>query len=68
MADRYYEVLTSETYGGLVNLATHRGLKLDLNTTKEFVELDSETDGSLGEVGSLSSTSPGWVGLAYKTI
>lgn len=36
------------------------------STVREFVELDSNDDGTLGDVGGLLSRQSGWVAFAYK--
>jgi hypothetical protein len=66
MSERIYYVLASDSRAGLDNLADANGLKLDQKTVKQFLELETDTDGTLGDVGRASSPDPGWVGLAWK--
>ena len=64
--DRTYFVLVSESRAGLGLIADKEGLTIDGNTVKIFNELGSETDGTLGNVGMISSAMGGFVALAWR--
>lgn len=63
---RNYRVVLSISMAGL-RVSAQDWTILE-NTVREFVELDSNDDGTLGDVGGLLSRQGGWVALAYKDV
>jgi hypothetical protein len=64
--NRIYFVLVCESKAGLREVADREGLTLDGNTIKMFNELSTETDGTLGNVGMISTARRGIVALAWR--
>ena len=66
MRNRYYRVVVASTEGGLYNAAPSAEKWIILgNTVRPFMGLDSDDDGSLGNIGRLHVEKKGWVALAY---
>lgn len=62
--NRYYRVVMSSSKEGLETAA--QDWTILESTVREFVELDSNDDGTLGDVGGILSRQSGWIALAYK--
>lgn len=65
MADRKYRVLVAKTEGGL-HVAAGSDWKMLGNTIREFQQLKTNDDHSLGNIGAIEVSEPGWVALAYR--
>ncbi|MDX2298674.1 MAG: hypothetical protein NW204_03025 [Xanthomonadaceae bacterium] len=67
MTNRIYRVAVAKTQGGLQNSAT-QGWTILPDTEKEFAEMDSNDDQSLGNIGRLLVKQRGWVALAVRDL
>ena len=67
MTSRIYRVVVAKTQGGLQNSAT-QGWTILPDTAKEFAEMDSNDDQSLGHIGRLLVRQSGWVALAVRDL
>jgi hypothetical protein len=66
MSERYYRVVIASTEGGLhVAAPLSDGWTILKSTIREFTELDSNDDQSLGDIGSIIVKHRGWIALAY---
>lgn len=65
MADRKYRVLVAKTEGGL-HVAAGNDWKILGNTIREFQQLETNDDHSLGNIGAVDVAESGYVALAYK--
>jgi hypothetical protein len=66
MADRNYCILVAKTLGGLQLTAGDEWTVLG-STVREFVQLETDDDQSLGNIGEVEVGEPGFVALGYKT-
>jgi len=65
--EKAFRVVLSDSRGGLRVAATDEWTLLE-DTIREYTELDSNDDQSLGEVGRLLVRSAGFVAFAFKEI
>lgn len=61
---RKYRVILAASRAGLY--AAAKSWTILANTIREFSELETQTDGKIGDVGYVLVDREGWVCLAYK--
>lgn len=62
-----YRVVVADTEGGVFEVAQDRGWTV-LKPVREFTEIDTLDDTSLGDPGRLFVSRNGYIALAYKEI
>jgi len=65
MTDRTYRVLVANNRAGIFALAGNEWTVLE-NTIKEFRSLETDDDGSFGDIDGVVIDSRGFVALAWK--
>jgi len=65
MTDRAYRILVAKDRAGIFALAGDEWTLLE-NTIKEFQNLGSDDDLSLGDIGRVVVNGPGFVALAWR--